>query len=132
MAAAAASKFAIGRRKTSIARVYPKNGSGSITVNGRPAAEYFTVPRHYKIAFSPLALTGKEKALDISINVYGGGVAGQAGAVSLGIARALQQDAENLRSPLKKAGLLRRDARMVERKKYGRRKARRGTQFSKR
>ncbi|MBE7440172.1 MAG: 30S ribosomal protein S9 [Spirochaetales bacterium] len=123
---------AIGRRKTSVARIYSRKGSGIITVNGREADKYFTIPRHYRMAFSPLSLTGSDKTLDLKINVSGGGITGQAGAISLGIARALQGADSNLRTPLKRVGLLRRDARMVERKKYGRRKARRGTQFSKR
>jgi len=126
------SNSAIGRRKTSVARVYSRKGSGIIMVNGRAADKYFTISRHYRMAFGPLSLTGSDKSLDLNINVSGGGITGQAGAISLGIARALQSADANLRTPLKRVGLLRRDARMVERKKYGRRKARRGTQFSKR
>ncbi len=124
--------FTVGRRKTSIARVAMKSGSGKLTVNGRESTEYFPVPRLHQQALSGLKMTGTTEKFDIKINVYGGGIAGQAGAIRLAISRALQIDNLDLRAHLKKAGFLRRDSRMVERKKYGLHKARRGTQFSKR
>lgn len=109
-----------------------ENGQGSITVNGKPIEDYFTVPRMRIHAIEGLKLAGKEGALNIKVNVRGGGISSQSGAVRLALARALQSDNPQVRDPLKKAGLLTRDPRMVERKKYGLRKARRGTQFSKR
>jgi small subunit ribosomal protein S9 len=124
--------FTVGRRKTSIARVKMSPGQGNIKVNGKTVAEYFPVPRLATKAVSGLALVGAQDKFDISINVTGGGVAGQAGAVRMGISRALQSTTPDTRPHLKKAGFLTRDSRMVERKKYGLRKARRGTQFSKR
>ncbi len=124
--------FTVGRRKTSIARIKMVPGKGEVTVNGKTPAEYFCVPRLATKALSGLALIGAAEKYDIKINVVGGGVSGQAGAVRMGIARALQTDAPEQREHLKKAGFLTRDSRMVERKKYGLRKARRGVQFSKR
>jgi len=125
-------KLKIGRRKTAVARVKLASGSGKILVNNREIKEYFTVPRHYRMATAPLALLNLDSGYDLSITVSGGGVAGQAGAVSLGIARSLDRENNSRHTELKRAGLLTRDSRMVERKKYGLHKARRGTQFSKR
>lgn len=126
------SKIELGRRKTAIARVTLLQGTGKITVNEKPAQEYFSVPRMYRSAVEALSLTGTQEQFDVKVRVTGGGINGQAGAVRMAIARALQKQNTSLRDPLKKAGLLRRDPRMVERKKYGLHKARRGTQFSKR
>lgn len=123
---------ATGRRKTSVARVYVKPGKGEITVNARDLKEYFLSEIHQTLVKQPLAALKAENQFDVTVNVEGGGIKGQAEAVRLGIARALvASDAEN-RPALKKEGLLTRDSRMVERKKYGRRKARRRFQFSKR
>lgn len=122
----------IGRRKTSVARVYVKPGKGEVTVNDRALAAYFLSEIHQTLVKQPLAAVKSEADFDITVNVEGGGIRGQAEAVRLGIARALVQlNAEN-KPALRKEGLLTRDSRMVERKKYGRRKARRRFQFSKR
>lgn len=122
----------IGRRKTSIARVYVKPGKGDIKVNDRELKEYFLSEIHQTTVKQALATVKAEDQYDVTINVEGGGVKGQAEAVRLGIARALVEiNAEN-KPALKKDGLLTRDSRMVERKKPGRRKARRRFQFSKR
>ncbi|MBU0650276.1 30S ribosomal protein S9 [bacterium] len=123
---------AIGRRKKSSARVVLMPGSGKIEINGRGPEEYFCRPTLIMILKQPLQLTQTEKKYDIKVNVDGGGVAGQAGAVRHGIARALIVSDEKLRSVLKKEGFLTRDSRMKERKKYGRKKARKRFQFSKR
>ena len=122
----------IGRRKTAVARIYLKAGNGTITVNKRELNNYFTTPTlQYKVK-QALALVGAEDAYDVKVNVYGGGITGQAEATRLAIARALcQLDAEN-RATLKPEGLLTRDPRMVERKKFGQKKARKRFQFSKR
>lgn len=125
-------KQKVGRRKTAIARVKIKPGSGKISVNGKPVEEYFTVPRMLNHAIAGLEVTGSRDQMDVQIRVSGGGISGQSGAVRLGIARALQTHNPDHHGELKKADLLTRDPRMVERKKYGLRKARRGTQFSKR
>lgn len=125
-------KHAVGRRKTAIARVFLKPGSGDITVNGLPHAEYFGRETSVMVLRQPLELLGVASEFDIAVNVCGGGKAGQAGAVRHGIARVLLQVADENRPPLKKAGFLTRDAREVERKKYGRHKARKRPQFSKR
>lgn len=122
----------VGRRKTAIARVFLSNGSGKISVNGKDVASYFTVPRMLKRATEGLVVAGEREKYDVHVRVTGGGISGQAGATRLAIARALQEKNSGLRSILKKAGMFRRDPRMVERKKYGLHKARRGTQFSKR
>lgn len=146
----------IGRRKTSVARVYLKAGKGQVTINGRELETYFPVNTLQTIVRQPLVATENLEKYDIKVNVFGGGYKGQAEAVRLGIARALTYkgkvkqlsdntleypdaekytemvDAEDNRKPLKKEGWLTRDPRMVERKKYGRRKARRRFQFSKR
>ena len=122
----------IGRRKAAVARVYLSQGKGNITVNHRDYADYFpTATLQYKVQ-QPFALTDTEKAFDVKVNVYGGGITGQAEAVRLAISRALcEVDSEN-RGMLKPEGLLTRDPRMVERKKYGQKKARKKFQFSKR
>ncbi|MCL2294364.1 MAG: 30S ribosomal protein S9 [Spirochaetes bacterium] len=121
-----------GRRKTSVARVYLRNGKGSIIVNGKPAETYFPNPEHMYTINQPLAVTANEGKFDIYINVQGGGVGGQAGACRHGISRVLVQFDESNSSSLKANGFLTRDSRMVERKKYGRKGARRRFQFSKR
>ncbi|BDC98149.1 30S ribosomal protein S9 [Persicobacter psychrovividus] len=122
----------LGRRKTSVARIYVKSGSGAITVNKRPLETYFPTEILQLIVKQPLVISEADGTLDINVNVYGGGIKGQAEAVRLAISRALcEMDAEN-RPALKKEGFLTRDPRMVERKKYGKRKARRSFQFSKR
>lgn len=122
----------IGRRKTSIARIYMTQGNGSIFVNERDFKEYFPSEILQKIINQPFEVTENGGKYDVKINVKGGGITGQADAVKLAIARALcEANAEN-RPSLKKEGFLTRDPRMVERKKYGRRKARRRFQFSKR
>ena len=122
----------IGRRKTAVARIYLKAGNGTITVNKRELNNYFTTPTlQYKVK-QPFALLGAEDTYDVKVNVYGGGITGQAEAVRLAIARALcELNAEN-RAVLKPEGLLTRDPRMVERKKFGQKKARKRFQFSKR
>jgi len=122
----------IGRRKTAVARVYLSDGNGKITVNKRDLADYFpTATLQYKVQ-QPFALTENDKAFDVNINVFGGGITGQAEAVRLAISRALcELDQEN-RAVLKPEGLLTRDPRMVERKKFGQKKARKKFQFSKR
>jgi small subunit ribosomal protein S9 len=122
----------IGRRKTAVARVYVAKGNGNITVNKKDMAVYFpTASLQYKVN-QPLAMTNNDGNFDITVNVYGGGITGQAEAVRLAISRALcAVDAEN-RQILKPEGLLTRDPRMVERKKFGQKKARKKFQFSKR
>jgi small subunit ribosomal protein S9 len=130
--AAAKPKLIVGRRKTSVARAKVTTGSGKFVVNGRELKEFFPLSRLQKVALAPLALTGLESKYDVSASVRGGGISGQAGAVRLSVARVLQHLNPALHSDLKKAGYLTRDPRMVERKKPGRHKARRGTQFSKR
>ena len=124
--------YATGRRKTSKARVFLKSGSGKITVNGKDASEFFPTLSSRAVIKQPFSVTDTGKNFDVRITVTGGGVTGQSEAVRHGIARALVAADADLRSPLKKAGLLKRDSRMVERKKYGRHKARRSIQFSKR
>ena len=122
----------IGRRKTAVARIYLKEGSGVITVNKRNLTDYFNTPTlQYKVK-QPFALLGIEDTYDVKVNVYGGGITGQAEAIRLAISRALcELDVEN-RTVLKPEGLLTRDPRMVERKKFGQKKARKRFQFSKR
>jgi small subunit ribosomal protein S9 len=123
---------AIGRRKTSTARVYIKPGKGEIKVNNRAFTDYFPLLSHQNVVMQPLSVTEAEGKFDIVVTVRGGGFTGQAGAVQLGIARALDKfDGEN-HGKLKQLDLLTRDDRMVERKKYGRPKARKRFQFSKR
>jgi small subunit ribosomal protein S9 len=122
----------IGRRKTSIARIYMKPGKGEITVNDRSIEVYFPFDLHQIVVKQPLTLVGVDGSYDIKINVDGGGITGQAEAARMAISRALCEfDAEH-RSALKKEGFLTRDPRMVERKKAGRKKARKKFQFSKR
>jgi len=121
-----------GRRKTASARVTLKPGKGAISVNGRPLDEFFGRKTGRMIVRQPLELVQMSDRFDVSVLVRGGGVTGQAGAIRHGITRALLEYDETLRKPLRAAGFVTRDAREVERKKVGRRKARRGTQFSKR
>ena len=121
-----------GRRKTSVARVRIRAGSGTITVNNRPMDEYFPNDQDRRNVLAPLVKSGKQAAVDISIRVHGGGNTGQSGACMLGIARALIKFDAALRPPLKAEGLLTRDSRMRERKKYGQPGARKRFQFSKR
>ncbi len=122
----------VGKRKSSIARVSLKEGRGVIMVNNKPLEEYFGRSILRMIVCQPIeVVSGKEK-FDITVSVKGGGDSGQAGAIRHGVARAIEKYDATLRPPLKKAGLLTRDAREVERKKYGHHKARRSTQFSKR
>ena len=122
----------IGRRKTSVARIYMQPGKGKIVVNNKEMKDYFPVDIMQIIVQQPLTVVEAEGKFDIKVNVDGGGVKGQAEAVRLAIARALCKIDEENRPPLKKEGFLTRDSRMVERKKYGRRKARKKFQFSKR
>ena len=122
----------IGRRKTAVARVYVSEGKGNITVNKKDVNTYFpTATLQYKVN-QPLAMTNNEGNFDIKVNVYGGGVTGQAEAVRLALSRAMCELNEENRSILKPEGLLTRDPRMVERKKFGQKKARKKFQFSKR
>ena len=122
----------IGRRKTSVARLYLNAGSGKISINGRTLEDYFPSDIHKIIIKQPFVLVNVDGKYDIKVNVNGGGFKGQAEAIRLAASRALCEVDEEFRSPLKKEGFLTRDPRMVERKKYGRRKARRRFQFSKR
>lgn len=125
--------YGTGRRKTSVARVHLfPGGTGSITINGRDMDDYFGLETLKLIVRQPLNTTGTTGKFDIVAKVMGGGVTGQAGAIRHGIARALLQADESYRAPLKAAGLLTRDPRMKERKKYGLKAARRAPQFSKR
>ena len=124
--------YGTGRRKSSVARVFMKRGSGAILINGRSIDEYFQRETGRMIARQPLALTNHTGTFDVQVNVHGGGESGQAGAVRHGIARALIDYDETLKPALSGAGLVTRDAREVERKKVGFRKARRRKQFSKR
>ena len=121
-----------GRRKSSTARVRIKSGTGKFLINGKELAAFFVTPDTRRQAELPLTVTETRNSYDIWINVTGGGITGQAGAVSLGVARALRVDNPNFDKVLREHGLLTRDAREVERKKYGLHKARRATQFSKR
>ena len=124
--------YGTGRRKTSVARVYLTPGTGEITLNKRPAVDYFGREALVNFAIVPLKVTETAGTFDIKAILEGGGISGQAGALRLGIARALLHVSDDYRAELKKAGLLRRDPRMVERKKYGLKKARKKPQFSKR
>ncbi len=121
-----------GRRKTAVARVRVKVGGGTITVNGRDFNEFFVAEKHRHEALAPLRKTELAPSIDIRVRVAGGGPSGQAGAVSLGIARALCNFQPRVEEDLRDAHLMTRDSRMVERKKYGRKKARKSFQFSKR
>jgi small subunit ribosomal protein S9 len=127
-----ADKIFVGRRKNAVARVYLRNGSGKITINKREFETYFPLKYHRDDVVLPLRVTENEGKYDVYANITGGGVSGQAEAVRLGIARALLDVSEDHRPALKSEGLLTRDPRMVERKKYGRPKARKRFQFSKR
>ncbi len=128
----AESYYATGRRKTSSARVYLSNGSGEITVNGKPLDRFFGRQTARMVVRQPLDVVEMNDKFDINIKVTGGGISGQAGAIRLGITRALMEYDGELRKDLRRAGFVTRDAREVERKKVGLRKARRATQFSKR
>ncbi len=128
----ASTNYGTGRRKTSTARVYITAGSGRITVNERTLDEFFGRETGRMIVRQPLEVVQMGDRFDIDVHVAGGGITGQAGAIRHGITRALIQYDETLRQPLRKAGFVTRDAREVERKKVGRRKARRGPQYSKR
>lgn len=124
--------YGTGRRKSSVARVFLKSGSGNIVVNGKPVDVFFSRETGRMVVRQPLELTNNLSTFDIMVNVAGGGESGQAGAVRHGITRALIDYDAGLKSTLSKAGLVTRDAREVERKKVGLRKARRAKQFSKR
>jgi small subunit ribosomal protein S9 len=132
MADAPAAKIYTGRRKTSVARVRLVRGSGKFLLNGRPLEDYFPTATFQGMVKEPFVTTDSLGQFDVIVRVHGGGVAGQAGAVRHGIARALEGEAPEWRDQLKKAGLLRRDPRKVERKKYGLKKARKAPQYSKR
>ena len=121
-----------GRRKAAIARVRVRNGEGKITVNGRPVEDYFPSETHRMILSEPLRLTQTAEVYDVDATIHGGGPSGQAGALRLGIARAVSSLDEDQRPVLKKAGFLTRDAREKESKKYGLKKARKAPQYSKR
>ena len=123
---------ATGKRKTSVARVVLVPGSGQFVINGKTLVEYFPRPTLQSVATAPLRLSGTESSFDVRARIDGGGISGQAGALRHGIARALLDADENLRPDLKQAGFLTRDARQVERKKAGLKKARKRPQFSKR
>jgi len=124
--------YGTGRRKTSTARVFLKAGGGDITVNDRPLGTFFGRKTAQMIVRQPLELIGMTDKFDVNVTVSGGGTTGQAGAIRHGLTRALMVYDESLRSSLRKAGFVTRDAREVERKKVGLRKARRATQYSKR
>ena len=128
----AESYYATGRRKSSSARVYLSNGSGEITVNGKPLDIFFGRQTARMVVRQPLDVVEMNDKFDINIKVSGGGISGQAGAIRHGITRALMEYDGELRGDLRRAGFVTRDAREVERKKVGLRKARRATQFSKR
>lgn len=124
--------IATGRRKTAVARVRLKSGNGIVIINGRELDVYFPSIKDRVLVYGAMDVVGKRSAVNVSITVDGGGPSGQAGACRLGIARALKQMDAELAEPLRQGGFLTRDGRMKERKKYGLRGARRGTQFSKR
>ena len=124
--------YATGKRKDAVARVWIKPGSGKVEVNGKPMNEYFARPVLQMILAQPFSVAGVEGEFDVYATVKGGGLSGQAGAVKHGISKALQLYEPSLRGALKAAGFLTRDSRVVERKKFGKRKARRSFQFSKR
>lgn len=124
--------MAVGRRKASVARIYMRKGNGHITVNGREVKDYFRRLDHQRIVKLPFEVSGKAEDFDVLINVYGGGITGQAEAILLGISRGLEKVDGSLRPGLRENGFLTRDSRIVERKKYGKKGARRSFQFSKR
>jgi len=130
--AADGARWGTGRRKTSVARVRVKPGAGKFVINQRTVEQYFSEPQHRQAVLEPLIVTDSASRYDLLANVSGGGYTGQAGAIRLGVARALVQIDAKYEPALRDKGLLTRDARKVERKKYGRRKARRRFQFSKR
>jgi small subunit ribosomal protein S9 len=130
--ATAIKKLTTGRRKEAVARVRLTPGDGTFTVNGRTLEEYFPTRVHRMVAQGPLRLVGRDKDLDVVATIRGGGISGQAGAVRLGIARALLDIDPELRAQLKAEGYLMRDAREKERRKYGLKKARKAPQYSKR
>ncbi len=132
MAAAEKVYYATGRRKTSAARVFLKPGKGTITINGKKADDYLTRMQSRMVILQPLELLAQSDKFDANVTVAGGGESGQAGAIRLGITRALIAFNEEFKGELKKAGFVTRDPRMVERKKYGRAGARRRFQYSKR
>ncbi len=122
----------LGRRKTAVARVYLKSGKGTFIVNGKDIKEYISLKQFVDRAIKPLNVTESIDKFDITVNVKGGGIKGQAEAISLGIARALVKNDETVKPALKAENLMTRDSRMVERKKFGKKKARKSFQFSKR
>jgi small subunit ribosomal protein S9 len=124
--------YATGRRKNAIARVWVKRGRGRVTVNGKDVGTYFARPTLQMVINQPFLVTNRSDQFDVVCTVTGGGLSGQAGAVRHGISRALSLFEPDLRTPLKRSGFLTRDSRVVERKKYGKPKARRSFQFSKR
>jgi small subunit ribosomal protein S9 len=124
--------YATGKRKTAVARVWMRPGSGQITINKRPVEQYLVRESDRKVMSEPLSLTDAADKFDVNVNVRGGGISGQAGAIRHGISRALVMSDQNLRDPLKKEGFLTRDSRMKERKKYGQPGARKRFQYSKR
>jgi small subunit ribosomal protein S9 len=130
--ATAETYYGTGRRKSSTARVYITSGKGEISINKRPLDVFFGRETARMIVRQPLVLSELDGKFDINVSVSGGGISGQAGAIRHGITRALMQYDEELRSPLRKAGFVTRDARKVERKKFGLHKARKAPQFSKR
>jgi small subunit ribosomal protein S9 len=130
--AATATKLTTGRRKEAVARVRLVPGTGEFTVNGRPIDDYFPTRVHRMVARAPLTLIGRERDYDVVASIRGGGISGQAGAVRLGVARALIELHPELRDQLKAEGYLRRDSREKERRKYGLKKARKAPQYSKR
>jgi small subunit ribosomal protein S9 len=130
--AVTAAKLSTGRRKGAVARVRLAPGDGGFTVNGRPIDDYFPTRVHRMVARGPLTALDRERDYDVTVTLRGGGISGQAGAVRLGIARALVELDPELRAQLKAEGFLRRDAREKERRKYGLKKARKAPQYSKR
>ncbi len=132
MADVSTTKIYTGRRKTSVARVRLVRGTGRFVLNGRPLEDYFPIATLQGLVREPLVVTDTVEQFDVIARIHGGGVSGQAGALRHGIARALEGEEPEWRDTLKKAGLLRRDARKVERKKYGLKKARKAPQYSKR
>ena len=129
---ATSTPITVGRRKTAVARVMLVSGNGAVTINGKSAINFLKKEEHVKNIMQPFAVTGTEGTYDAKIKVNGGGFRGQIDAIKLGIARSLVEISEELKPPLRKSGFMTRDPRMVERKKYGRPKARKRFQFSKR
>ena len=122
----------LGRRKTAVARVYLKSGSGNFVINGKDIKDYINLKQLVDRALKPLNVIDAVEKFDVTVNVKGGGIKGQAEAISLGIARALVKNDETVKPALKAESLMTRDSRMVERKKFGKKKARKSFQFSKR